>query len=115
MSENQKYPYDDDLMRFDKDLNQYLLTEAALLKFGVDIRARLSATAGISPENEINYAVYRVSNLIYGYIHEHNANNAFRELQEAIRQAYITINSDNLNGAFKKYIEADKDLFKRFL
>ena len=84
MSENQKYPYDDDLMRFDKDLNQYLLTESALLKFGVDIRARLSATAGISPENEINYAVYRVSNLIYGYIHEHNANNAFRELQEAI-------------------------------
>lgn len=84
MSENQKYPYDDDLMRFDKDLNQYLLTEAALLKFGVDIRARLSATASVSPENEIDYAVYRVSNLIYGYIHEHNANNAFRELQEAI-------------------------------
>ena len=50
MSENQKYPYDDDFMRFDKDLNQYLLTEAALLKFGVDIRARLSATAVISPE-----------------------------------------------------------------
>ena len=84
MPENQKYPYDDDFMRFDKDLNQYLLTEAALLKFGVDIRARLSATASVSPENEINYAVYRVSNLIYGYIHEHNANNAFRELQEAI-------------------------------
>lgn len=79
MSENQKYPYDDDLMCFDKDLNQYLLTEAALLKFGVDIRARLSATAGISPENEINYAVYRVSNLIYGYIHEHNANNALQD------------------------------------
>lgn len=63
MSENQKYPYDDDFMRFDKDLNQYLLTEAALLKFGVDIRARLSAAASVSPENEIDYAVYRVSNL----------------------------------------------------
>lgn len=30
MPENQSYPYDDDLMRFDKDLNQYVLTEAAL-------------------------------------------------------------------------------------
>ena len=52
-------------MRFDETLNQYILTEAALLKFGVDIRARLFATSGVAPENEINYAVYRVSNIIY--------------------------------------------------
>lgn len=38
---------------------------------------------------------------------ERGTNPVFRELQEAIRQAYITINSDNLNGAFKRYIEAD--------
>ena len=88
MSENQKYPYDDDFMRFDKDLNQYLLTEVALLKFGVDIRARLSATSGISPENEIDYAVYRVSNLIYGYIHEHNANNAL-SLRQILFKAMV--------------------------
>ena len=55
MSENQKYPYDDDLMRFDKDLNQYLLTEAALLKFGVDIRARLSATAVLLKSTKRDY------------------------------------------------------------
>ena len=79
MPDNQTYPYDDDFMRFDNDLNQYVLTEAALLKFGVDIRARLSATSNIAPENEINYAVYRVSNLIYGYIHDHNANNPLQD------------------------------------
>lgn len=79
MPENQKYLKDDDLMWFDNDLNQYVLTEAALLKFGVDIRARLSATSNIAPENEINYAAYRVSNLIYGYIHDHNANNALQD------------------------------------
>ena len=79
MPENQKYPYDDDFMRFDNDLNQYLLTEAALIKFGVDIRSRLASTSGIAPENEINYAVYRVSNIIYGFIHDHNANNPLQD------------------------------------
>ena len=79
MPENKTYPYNDEYMVFDTTLNQYLLTEAALLKFGVNIRARISATSGIAPENEINYAVYRVSNIIYGYIHEHNTNNSLQD------------------------------------
>lgn len=79
MTETMKYPYDDDYMRFDNDLNQYVLTPAALLKFGIDIRARLSSTSNISPESEIDYTIYRVSNLIYGYIHDHNANNPLQD------------------------------------
>ncbi len=73
------YPYSDDNMVFDEELNQYLLTENALRGYGVDLRARLSATSAVTPESQIRYAFYRVSNIIYGFIHDHNANN---ELQD---------------------------------
>lgn len=66
------YPYDDDNMVFDKTLNQYLLTENAFESYGINIRARLSATSAVTPEAQIRYAAYRVSNIIYGYIHGHN-------------------------------------------
>lgn len=77
--ENITYPYNDDNMIFDENLNQYLLTETALMNYGVNLRARLSSTSGVSPESQINYAVYRVSNIIYGFIHEHNTNTSLQD------------------------------------
>ena len=38
---------------------------------------------------------------------ERGANPVYKTLQEAIQNAYVTINADNLNGAFKEYIAAD--------
>ena len=73
------YPYSDDNMTFNETLNQYLLTENALRTFGVNLRARLSATSAVSQEQQITYIMYRVSNIIYGFIHEHNNNT---ELQD---------------------------------
>lgn len=72
-------PYSDDNMIFDETLNQYMLTENALIKYGVNLRARFSATSSVTPETSISYALYRVSNTIYGFIHAHNAEN---ELQD---------------------------------
>ena len=70
-----QYPYDDDYMVFDKSVNQYVLTEQALLSRGVDIRAELSATATVTPESVINDFVRLASDMIYGYIHDFSANN----------------------------------------
>lgn len=70
-----QYPYDDDYMVFDKAVNQYVLTEQALLNRGVDIRAELSETATVAPESVINDFVRLASDMIYGYIHEFSANN----------------------------------------
>lgn len=38
---------------------------------------------------------------------ERGTNNLFKTMTEAIQQAYVTLNRDNLNGAFRDYIAAD--------
>lgn len=68
-------PYDDDFMRFDKITHQYVLTEAALISKGIDIRARMAATATVSPENVIQTLVETVSDMIYQYIHDQSMDN----------------------------------------
>lgn len=73
------YPYDDDNMVFDKTVNQYVLTEQALLKRGVDIRAELSMTSTVAPECVINDFVRLASDMIYGYIHDFSANNMMQD------------------------------------
>lgn len=76
MPENITYPYNDEYMVMDKLTNHYVLTEAALLSRGIDLRARLSKTSTISPENVINNVLQTASDMIYQYIHAHNGNNA---------------------------------------
>lgn len=76
MSENIIYPYNDEYMVMDKLTNHYVLTEAALLSRGIDLRARLSETSTVSPENVINNVLQTASDMIYQYIHAHNGNNA---------------------------------------
>lgn len=73
--QNITYPYDDDKMIFDPSVQQYVLTEQALLSRGVDIRAQLSATSGVSPEGVIENIVRLASDMIYGFIHEYSADN----------------------------------------
>lgn len=68
-------PFDDDYMRFDKLTHQYILTEAAIRSKGIDIRARMAATATVSPENVIEALVGTVSDMIYQYIHDQSMDN----------------------------------------
>lgn len=69
------YPYDDDFMTFDQTVQQYVITEKALLSRGVDLRARLSATGTVTPEGVIENITRLASDMIYGYIHAHSADN----------------------------------------
>lgn len=77
--ENITYPYDDDFMTFDQTVQQYVITEKALLSRGVDLRARLSATGTVTPEGVIENVVRLASDMIYGYIHAHSADNMLQD------------------------------------
>ena len=65
-------PYTDDLMRWDDATGRYYLTETALIRQGVDLRARLGRSP--SPEYVVNGLLNRATALVYGYIHAHNMN-----------------------------------------
>ena len=79
MPDEKTYPYDDDYMIFDKLTGQYVITEKALMDRGINIRARLSETAGVTPEAVISTIVHTASDMIYQFIHEHNTNNAAQD------------------------------------
>ncbi len=79
MPEEKTYPYDDDYMVFDKLTGQYVITEKALTDRGINIRARLSETAAVTPEAVISTLVHTASDMIYQFIHEHNTNNAAQD------------------------------------
>lgn len=69
------YPYNDDFMRFDEITGQYVLTEAALLDRGIDIRAQLAETNSVSQEGVINNILETASDMVYGYIHSFSGDN----------------------------------------
>ena len=79
MSENFTYPYNDEYMVVDELTGHYVLTEAALLSRGIDLRARLSETSTVSPENVINNVLQTASDMIYQFIHDHNFNNQMQD------------------------------------
>lgn len=69
------YPYDDDYMIFDPSVQQYVLTEKALLSRGIDIRAQLAETNSITQEGVICNILETASDMVYGYIHAFSGNN----------------------------------------
>lgn len=72
-------PYSDELMRYDELTNMYYLTEEALIRRGINLRARLVMTNSPSPEYVINGLLETVSELIYNYIHENSINNEYQD------------------------------------
>lgn len=98
MQNNNYRPYSDDYMRYDEASGHYVLTEKALMeKCGVNLRARMSETALVSPEVAIERVVTTVSDMVYQFIHEHNVNNARQdclistvpELREIVQKAMV--------------------------
>lgn len=67
------YPYSDDNMIFDSACGQYVLTEKALLSRGVDIRARISEGGTARADGVIENITRLASDMIYGFIHSHGA------------------------------------------
>lgn len=66
-------PYSDQLMTWDEARGRYYLTETALERKGIHLRARLARSKAVSPETVINGILNRVTDLVYGYIHSFNA------------------------------------------
>lgn len=76
MNETIQYPYSDDYMRYDEITGHYRLTERALIeRLGMDLRARMSATSTVNPENVIENFLCTVSDMVYEYIHAFNVDN----------------------------------------
>lgn len=85
------YPYDDDYMIFDPSVQQYVLTEKALLSRGIDLRARLSETSSVTQEGAIENVVRLASDMIYGFIHRYGANNMTQDRIIALAPSLRTI------------------------
>lgn len=73
--------YQDEFLVYDMAAAQYMLTEKALLRIGIDLRARISADRTVSPENVIEFFLRTVSDMVYQFIHGYGYNN---ERQDAI-------------------------------
>lgn len=67
------YPYDDDYMRYDEFLKQYVLTERCVLdRLGINLGARLNARGATDITAMIKRTLEQVSDMIYNCIYEHN-------------------------------------------
>lgn len=66
-------PFSDEYLIF-KD-GRYFLTEAALIRMGIDLRERLAASKAITPEYTISTILEMVTDTIYEYIHKFNSDN----------------------------------------
>ena len=68
-------PFNTDTRIYDDVTGQYILTEQALIRIGIDLRGRLARTRAASPENVINGVLTSVSDMIYNYIHSFSVHN----------------------------------------
>lgn len=73
-------PYSDDYLKYD-DLNgHYRLTEKALTEsVGLDLRARIGEGATVNPDAVIYRFLQLTSDMVYGFIHEHNICNRLQD------------------------------------
>lgn len=79
MPEERTYPYNDDYMVFNELSGRYVITEKALLSRGINLRARISRESMVSPETVIENLNVLASDMIYGFIHRYNADNATQD------------------------------------
>lgn len=70
-------PYDDSLMTFEDGM--YVLTEQAVLDYGIDLRAWFANNKATNPENMVHSFLRKASRQIYNFIHKHSVHNAFQD------------------------------------
>lgn len=69
--EVKNYPYDDEYMIFDKELNQYILTEKAAQELGINLTARFRQKGAVNAEILVRNTMRQISTMIYQYLHAH--------------------------------------------
>ena len=112
-----KYPYNDDYMIFDKESNQYVLTEKCILEsVGVDLTNKLNDRNTVNSQVVVNRLLRIVSNQIYGYIHKFNANTFLQDkliakipslrkiIQAAMEEQFLYL---SLKGDLSRSIDQD--------
>lgn len=73
------YPYSDDYMVYNKVTGRYVLTEAAFIDYGYDIRSQIIDGGAVGPENIVKGFFRTVSDMVYNFIHSHSANNMLQD------------------------------------
>lgn len=72
---NQKFPYDDEYMRFDEVKGRYILTRKCLLdNTGIDLMTRLKTRGSANVQATVNGFLDRISSLTYRFIDSHAIN-----------------------------------------
>lgn len=78
---NNLYPYNDEYMIFNEETNRYVLTTKYILdKYGIDLEGSINERNAVNTQIMANALLEEVSDDIYDYIHEHNADNAKQDL-----------------------------------
>lgn len=76
----QKFPYDDEIMRYDYNTHRYVLTEQGVLtELGENLDTILNATADANPSTLAQRILKRVSDTVYRYIYRDTMNEEWLE------------------------------------
>ena len=70
-------PYEDSLMTFEDGM--YILTEEAVLGYGIDLRAWFAANKATNPETMLHSFLRKASRQVYNFIHKYSV---YNELQD---------------------------------
>ncbi len=69
--------YSDENMRYEDGM--YVLTEQAVLDYGIDLRAWFAQNKSMNPENMVHSFLKKASRQIYNFIHKHSVHNAAQD------------------------------------
>jgi hypothetical protein len=109
--------YNRDLMTYDELTGQFILTEAATIREGLTLRARLSRKKDADPTTIINYVLRLASNQIYNYLHKFSIDNARQngiiahnsDAQTVVYRAMVEqLNSILMNGDLSRSVDKAK-------
>ena len=117
-NDNLTYPYSDEHMIFDEESNRYVLTSKYVYEvLGVDLEGALSERNAVNAQVMAKHFLEEVSDDIYNFIHNHNANNTRQDyliakipslrkiIQKAMGQQFIY---SRLNGLLGYAVEHEK-------
>ena len=69
--------YSDENLRYEDGM--YVITEQAVLNYGIDLRAWFANNKAMNPENMVQSFLRKASRQIYNFIHKHSVHNALQD------------------------------------
>ncbi len=77
---NQKYPFDDGVMKYDYNAHRYVLTDDGVLReLGENLKVILNASGDANPSTLAERFLYRVSQVVYSSLYRDTQGEAFIE------------------------------------